>query len=67
MILVKSWVSDSGKSGDKIDELEKEIEFLENKRKDLIGELESISQSIFEKQNRLRELFDAQTKQDSLS
>lgn len=65
--MVKSWVSDSGKSRDKIDELEKEIEFLENKRKELIGELESVSQNIFEKQNRLRELFDAQTKQDSLS
>ncbi|HKW05064.1 MAG TPA: hypothetical protein VJN71_07190 [Nitrososphaerales archaeon] len=65
--MVKSWVSDSGKGGDKIDELEKEIEILENKRRELVGELESVSQNIFEKQNRLRELYDAQTKQDSLS
>jgi peptidoglycan hydrolase CwlO-like protein len=63
---VKTWVSRSGANADKIAELEQEIESLENKEKDLKAELESLHGTIFEKQNRLRELMDEQAKQNLL-
>lgn len=64
--MVKTWVSRSGASSDKITELEQEIESLEKKETDLKAELESLHETIFEKQNRLRELLDEQAKQNLL-
>ena len=64
--LVKTWVTRGGASSDKIDALQAEIETLEAKEKDLKAELESIHETIFEKQNLLRELLDEQAKQDLL-
>jgi peptidoglycan hydrolase CwlO-like protein len=64
--MVKTWVSRTGKNSDKISALEVEIESMEKKEHELTAELESLHQSIFEKQNRLRELQDEQAKQDLL-
>jgi prefoldin subunit 5 len=59
-------MSHSEKHSDKISELEAEIESLEKREHELSAELESFHQSIFEKQNRLRELQDEQAKQNLL-
>ncbi len=64
--MVKTWVSRGGASSDKITKLEQEIESLEKKETDLKAELESLHETIFEKQNRLRELLDEQAKQNLL-
>jgi cell division protein FtsB len=64
--LVKTWVTRGGASSDKIDALKAEIEGLEQKEKDLSAELISLRETIFEKQNLLRELLDEQAKQDLL-
>jgi peptidoglycan hydrolase CwlO-like protein len=64
--MVKTWVSHSGKQTDKIVELEAEIESMEKKERELRAEIESLHQSIFEKQNRLRELQDEEAKQNLL-
>jgi chromosome segregation ATPase len=63
---VKTWVTRGGKQSDKIGQLEEEIESLEKKESELKVELESLRQTIFEKENLLRELRDEQTKQDLL-
>jgi cell division protein FtsB len=64
--LVKTWVTRGGASSDKIDALKAEIEGLEQKERDLNAELISLRETIFEKQNLLRELLDEQAKQDLL-
>jgi cell division protein FtsB len=64
--MVRTWVASGSKSSDRIDELEKEIDFLERKREELKAELQSLNETILEKQNRLREMLDEQAKQDSL-
>lgn len=64
--MVKTWVTRGGKHTDKISALEVEIESLERKERELKAELESLHESIFEKQNQLRELQDEQAKQDLL-